>query len=56
MYGYERAAAEYERNLSCPCDKGGALWDYEEEIRERETCKEDEADREYDERKAEKGF
>lgn len=35
MFGYEKAAQEYESEMAAPYDRGGALYDYDEEEKER---------------------
>lgn len=49
MYGFERAQAEYESHLMAPYDEGGALYDEEEELRQREDYLETQAEYEMDE-------
>ena len=44
MYGFQQAQAEYESRMFAPYDKGGALYDYEEEARQKEDYLETQAE------------
>ena len=49
MFGYEQAAQEYESKMTAPYDRGGALYDYDEEEKERLEYLEREANNRVDE-------
>lgn len=51
---FTQALQDYERQFTAPYDRGGPLFDYEEDIREREEAAEDRGDRLLDEMKVEK--
>lgn len=44
VQGFEHAIAEYESHLTAPYDKGGALYDEEEEYEEKEDYLETQAE------------
>ena len=44
VQGFERAMQEYESHLTAPYDKGGALYDYEEEYNAKEDYLETQAE------------
>lgn len=44
MDGFKQAQQEYESRMFAPFDKGGALYNYEEEARQKEDYLETQAD------------
>ena len=50
MYGFSQAQAEYESRMFAPYDRGGALFDEDEYLDEREDYLETEGERLMEER------
>lgn len=48
MQGYEQAITEYESRLFAPYDKGGAFYDWEKELKEKEEFEESRANDDFD--------
>lgn len=53
MFGFSQAQSDYEASLTSPYDRGGALFDEEEYIKEKEDLRDDLGNLAYDEWKVE---